>query len=66
MKDEDGNVGKVKVPIGTVKVLAKGVDEKGKPVYLVRDEVIQVSPVVKSTFVHSQNYIENELLPDLM
>ena len=66
VKDEDGNVGKVKVPIGTVKVLAKGVDEKGKPVYLVRDEVIQVSPVVKSTFVHSQNHIENELLPDLM
>ncbi len=66
VKDKDGNVATLKVPIGTTKVLAKGADGTGKPVYLVRDEVMQVSPVVKSTFVHSQNYIENELLPDLM
>ena len=64
--DKDGNVAKVKVPIGTVKVLAKGTDDTGKPVYLVRDEVMQVSPAIKSTFVHSQNFIENELLPDLI
>ena len=27
----------VKVPVGTMKVLAKGTDDKGKPIYLVRD-----------------------------
>ena len=56
---------KVKVPVGTTKVLATGTDDTGKPVYLVRDEVMMVSPVVKSTFIHSQEYIEKELLPDL-
>ena len=66
MEDKDGNTATVKVPVGTTKVLAKGTDDQGKPIYLVRDEVMQVSPTVKSTFVHSQNYIENELLPDLM
>lgn len=66
VKDSNGNLVTVKVPIGTVKVLAKGTADTGKPVYLVRDEVMQVSPAVKSTFVHSQNFIENELLPDLL
>ena len=56
----------VKVPLGTTKVLAKGTDHTGKPIYLVRDEVLMASPSVKSTFIHSQEYIEKELLPDLM
>ena len=56
----------VKVPVGTMKVLAKGTDDKGKPIYLVRDEVIVAGPKVSSTFVHSQHYIENELIPGLM
>ncbi len=56
----------IKVPAGTTKVLAQGTDEKGKPVYLVRDEVMRAYPQVKSTFVHSQHYIEKELLPDLI
>ena len=64
--DKENNVATVQVPVGTTKVLATGTDDKGKKVYLVRDEVMQVSPTIKSTFVHSQNYIENELLPDLM
>ena len=66
MTDKDGNTGKIKVPDGTTKVLATGTDITGMPVYLVRDEVMQVYPAVKSTFVHTQFYIENELLPDLM
>ena len=66
VKDEKGEVvTKVKVPVGTTKVLATGTDGTGKPVYLVRDEVMQASPAITSTFVHSQHYIENELLPDL-
>lgn len=65
-KNDAGQVvAKVKVPVGTTKVLAQGTDDTGKPVYLVRDEVMSMSPVVSSTFVHSQHYIENELLPDL-
>ena len=64
--DEEGNKTKVKVPVGTMKMLAKGTDQNGKPIYLVRDEVIAAGPKVKSTFVHSQNYIENELIPSLM
>ena len=66
MTDKDGNTAKIKVPDGTTKVLATGTDNNGKPVYLVRDEVMQVYPKVKSTFIHTQHYIENELLPDLM
>ena len=40
--------------------------DTGKPIYLVRDEVMRVYPTVKSTFAHTQFFIENELLPDLM
>ena len=56
----------VKVPVGTMEVLAQGVDDTGKPIYLIRNEALGMSNVVKSTFVHSQFYIENELLPDLI
>lgn len=56
----------VRVPVGTMKVLAQGVDNQGKPIYLIRDEVIVAGPKVNSTFVHSQHYIENELIPGLM
>ena len=67
VKDKQGQVvTQVKVPVGTTKVLARGTDGTGKPVYLVRDEVMQASPSITSTFVHSQHYIENELLPDLI
>ncbi len=66
LNNDDGTTTTVKVPVGTMKVLATGVDKDKKPVYLVRDEVIVAGPKVKSTFVHSQNYIENELLPALM
>ena len=66
MTDKDGNTAKIKVPDGTTKVLVKGTDDTGKPIYLVRDEVMRVYPTVKSTFAHTQNFIENELLPDLM
>ena len=59
VKDKQGQVvTKVKVPVGTTKVLATGTDGTGKPVYLVRDEVMQASPAITSTFVHSQHYIE--------
>ena len=63
--DSLGNTVNVKVRVGAMKVLAKGTDTQGKPVYLVRDEVMAVSNKVNSTFIHSQCYIEDELLPNL-
>lgn len=66
VKDAQGNTTTVKVPVGTMEVLAQGVDDTGKPIYLIRNEAIGVGNVVKSTFVHSQHYIENELLPELI
>ena len=63
--DTLGNTVNVKVRVGAMKVLAKGTDTKGKPVYLVRDEVMGVGNKVLSTFIHSQCYIEDELLPNL-
>ena len=54
------------VPLGTMKVLAEGVNSKGEKVYLVRDEVVSAYMHLKSTFAHSQTYIEKELLPELI
>ena len=64
--DGQGNTSTVKVLTGTAKVLVEGVDDTGKPVYLIRDEVLALGPKLNSTFIHSQHYIENELLPDLI
>ena len=64
--DANGNTSTIKVLTGTAKVLVEGVDDTGKPVYLLRDEVLAVGPKLASTFVHSHHYIENELLPDLI
>lgn len=65
-KDALGNKATIKVPTGTMKVLAQGTDPDGKPVYLVRDEVMAVGPRLQSTFIHSQHFVETELLPDLI
>ena len=64
--DSQGNTSNIKVRTGTAKVLVEGVDDTGKPVYLIRDEVLALGPKLASTFVHSQHYIENELLPELI
>ena len=52
---------------GTAKVLASGWDPVAKDsVYLVRDEVMSLSSRINSTFVHSQSYLLEELLPTLI
>ena len=52
---------------GTAKVLARGWDPvKEDSVYLVRDEVLSVSTNVNTTFVHSQSYLLEELIPSLL
>ena len=64
---DNGNTATVNVKVGSMKVLAQGHDAAtGKNVYLVRDEVMGMSNQVKSTFIHSQHYIEKELLPQLV
>lgn len=57
---------KVSVKNGAVKKLAEGKDANGNKVYLVRDEVMGVSTKVNSSFIHSQHYVENELMPALV
>ncbi|MBP5375524.1 MAG: hypothetical protein J6Y38_04235 [Bacteroidaceae bacterium] len=54
-----------KVNQGTMKVLAEGRNSKGERVYIVRDEVLALTQQLKSTFVHTGTYIENQLLPEL-
>ena len=67
VESEDGQSSTtVKVPVGSMRLITKGVDANGKNVYLVRDEVMSVTTKVQSTFIHSQQYIENELLPSLI
>ena len=46
--------------------IAQGLDDKGKLLHLVRDEVITYGPVVKSNFIHSQQYIISQLIPSLL
>ena len=52
---------------GTVQVLARGYDAvKKDSIYLIRDDVMSMSTELASTFIHSQDYIINELIPDLL
>ena len=45
--------------------IASGRDEKDSIFHLVRDEVVGLGQTVKSTFVHSQEYIVQQLIPNL-
>ena len=52
---------------GTAQVLASGWDAvRQDSIYLVRDEVLQFSTRLSSSFVHSQRYLVNELIPSLI
>ena len=70
MTGQDGGTFKVgnqnfKVNQGTMKLLAEGRNSKGEKVYIVRDEVLALDQKLKSTFVHTATYIENQLIPEL-
>lgn len=54
------------VKLGTVKLLAEGEDADGNKVYLIRDEVLKASPRIKSSFSYSHEFIESELIPQLL
>ena len=45
--------------------IARGVDNTGYPLHLVRDEVVTMGPEIASNFIHSQHYIIHQLLPQL-
>ena len=52
---------------GTTEVLARGWDETKKDsIFLIRDEVMQFSTKINSTFIHSQHYLVEELIPNLI
>lgn len=52
---------------GTTDVLARGWDESKKDsIYLIRDEVMQFSTKINSTFIHSQHFILEEIIPNLL
>ena len=50
---------------GRMLEIARGVDDQGKTLHLVRDEVVTYGPEIKSNFVHSQLYIVKQLIPQL-
>ncbi len=50
---------------GALVEIATGRDESGHTVHLVRDEVLSIGPKIKSTFMHSQAYILDQLIPNL-
>lgn len=53
--------------MGTAKILASGWDAENKDsIYLIRDEVLQVQSKLNSTFIHSQAYLLDELIPGLI
>ena len=51
---------------GTVQVLATGTDANGKKVYLISDEVFNYYAQFNSEFIHTGEYIEKELIPNLL
>jgi len=51
---------------GRMVEIASGRDENDKLFHLVRSEVLLPGQAVKSAFVHSQNYIVNQLIPGLV
>ncbi len=50
---------------GTMVVIAEGLDENNKPIYLVRNETLGLGQTVTSTFAHSQEYIQEQLMVEL-
>lgn len=51
---------------GTVQVLATGVNAKKEKVYLISDEVFNYYAEFNSEFMHTGEYIEKELIPNLL
>ena len=50
---------------GRMVEIACGHSASGDTLHLVRDEMIGIGPKVKSTSMHSQSYIVNQLIPEL-
>ena len=50
---------------GRLVEIARGYDEEGAVLHLVRDEIVGIQTKVNSTFAHSQSYILGQLIPKL-
>ena len=50
---------------GRMVEIARGIDHEGYPLHLVRDEVLTYGATLRSNFVHSQQYIIKQLIPQL-
>ena len=50
---------------GTMRTIAEGMDANGNKYYLVIGTELGATSYISSTFVHTQSYIENNLLPQL-
>ena len=53
------------VEAGRMVEIAQGRDKNDSLLHLVREEVVTYKPEITSTFVHSQDYIIRQLLPEL-
>ena len=53
------------VEAGRMVEIAQGRDKNDSLLHLVREEVVTCKPEITSTFVHSQDYIIRQLLPEL-
>ena len=50
---------------GRMVEIARGYNEEGDTLHLVRDEMVGIGAKVNGTFMHSQQYIINQLIPGL-
>lgn len=50
---------------GTLKLLAKGIAADGKPYYLVTGQKVTMGTRINNTFVYTQTYVLNTLIPNL-
>ena len=54
------------IQAGTMHVLAQGTDAAGKPYYLVTGEKVVLGSTINNTFVYSQYYIMENVIPQLL
>ena len=54
------------IQAGTMHVLAQGTDQQGKPYYLVTGEKVVLGSTIDNTFIYSQYYIKENVIPQLL
>lgn len=54
-----------RVAAGTVVEVARGIGDDNQPYHLIRDEILAYGQKVNSTFIHSQQHIIKQIIPNL-